>query len=370
MFEKLKSIRMALCLLALSFLVLCGFVTTRDEKYVSYFLHLYSAGLFREQNFTLHDAKAVFGKDHIHRIEMQLSCYKAMPLESARKLVTNVAVDFLDKINNDPGLKEKGLIKEKFIPRQLYFRIMCDNVVGENYETIYIREIILDKGQLTYITFKNMPEFWGKSYTIHEDFDYALMLVGNTRHPEDVIAETVIVPELRALPGDTSDFPTRQHEELLYTGRQVTQAELEPRESAPSPISPLVIPVEAISQLNLPPQKVEIKEVVTPIEQEKAPPVPPVATQSQAPVVPSEPAVVPQPLLPTAQAPTAPQVIEKSVAPTQEVVVPAAPVPTAPIPAAPVPVAPVATLPASTAPAASAAIVAPTAPTAAVLPTA
>src|SRR5262245_22232486 len=192
------AVRKILCVVCISFFVLCSFVTTKDEKYVSYFLHLYSAGLFRERNFTLHDAKAVFGKDHIHRIEMSLSCYKAMPLENARKLLVSVAMDFLEEINTDPGLKEKGLIKDKFIPRQLYLRIKCDNVIGETYQVIFIREIILDRGQVTYITFKNMPEIWGKSYTIHEDFDYALMLTGNARSAEEVIAEKRIIPQLRA----------------------------------------------------------------------------------------------------------------------------------------------------------------------------
>ncbi len=295
MFEKVKSIRIALCLVIISFLMLCGFVTTRDEKYVSYFLHLYSAGLFREHNFTLHDATATFGKDHIHRIEMQLSCYKALPLESARKLITSVGVDFLEKINSDPGLKEKGLIKEKFIPRQLYIRILCDNVIGESYESIFIREIVLDKGQVTYITFQNMPEIWGKSYTIHEEFDYALMLTGNAREPEDVMHEERIMPQMRALPGDTNDYPHRQHEELLYTSRPLTRKELEQQEAAPSPIVPLQIAVEDFSQLNILPAVEEDED-----EEEQAPAdtlqgqqnpavVPPEPTQNAAPTTVSTP---------------------------------------------------------------------------------
>ncbi len=334
MFEKFKSIRISLCLMAISIVLLCGFVSTRDEKYVSYFLHLYSAGLFREHNFTLHDAGASFGKDHIHRIEMSLSCYKALPLVHARQLVTTLAMDFLEKINNDPGLKEKGLIKEKFIPRQLTLRILCDNAISETYETIYIREIILDRGQLTYVSFKNMKEIWGKSYTVHEDFDYALMLTGNPRPSDDVIDESRIIPQLRAMRGDTSDIPVREHEELLYPARTIPKESLEPRESAIAPLEPITVSVEMFSQLNLaPPPKETEDEVVTPKVTEGA------ATPPQPTATAPTPAVGPTGAQTGAQTPLPTQAAAeiKEIVPTLPVTVPPGTIPPATLPPATVP---------------------------------
>jgi hypothetical protein len=108
---------------------------------------------------------------------------------------------------------------------------------------------------------------------------------------------------MRALRGDKSDFPHRQHEELLYpTKAKEKAASLEPQEAAPSPILPLVVSIEELSQLNLPPVEVPVvkEEVSTPTNEmvlpqaptpaPVAPPTGPAVEQPQPPVVaPQEP---------------------------------------------------------------------------------
>jgi hypothetical protein len=265
--------RIVFFIISLSLVFLCGFVSLKDEKYVSYFMHLYSAELFREHNLTFHDAKTTFSKNHVLKVDMSYSCYKILSVESARELLVQIVLGFLDKINKDPEMKERGLIDGNLLPKQLRIHIMCENVYGDTVGRIYIREILLNNGHVSYTTFKNLPELWGRSYTTEEELEYAFMLTGNTRPAAISMAEEEIKPQLKHFPGDTHDFPPHGHHEERVALPTVK------KEVKPAPVlKPQSVEIESINQLEtgefLPPPVVPPLPTPTPA-QEALPEAPP-----------------------------------------------------------------------------------------------
>ncbi|MBS0654187.1 MAG: hypothetical protein JSR46_00270 [Verrucomicrobia bacterium] len=200
---------------------------------------------------------------------MYFTSPKLLPLNDARTLLVDVVLDFLTKINSDSGLKERGLLNGTFIPNQLCIKICCDNMWGDTYDISYIHEIILDKGRVTYVSFKTVPYFWGKYYTTHELFEYSMMLTGHARPPEVAIAESFIKPRLKAFHGDPSDVFLRENTEILS-------------ESTPIAEGPKLAPKELLlEQVNLFTQPEPVVETTKPIEAPPPPPPPPPAIQNQ-----------------------------------------------------------------------------------------
>ena len=160
------------------------------------------------------EAKVFYQGHYIRKIELSFAVYHILSVKQARVLLVELVEDFLQRINSDPGMKEKGLISDHFIAKQLTYSFEAKNCFSQDIEMVNARLTTLDDGIVTYVTFPSMPEIWGKKYTYHETYPYALMLAGKAPSFDQVISEDeqkVPRPPRHKrgppFPDDINDFP-------------------------------------------------------------------------------------------------------------------------------------------------------------------
>ena len=219
--------------ISLLFSVVCGFiplppssVSTRDKKYVDYFLRLYSADIFSKKNFILTDLKTEYEGHSISKIEVSFSVYRDLSLDVARILLVEMVEDLLQRVNNDPGLKEKRLIQEPIVPKQLKFQIQAGNMLTENIDLQSVRLATLDKDVVTYETFPD--RFWGVTPVTYqqESYYYSCMLTSRP-YPfaVQVDQESYLPPEDRVRVRITHpELPP----EYIFEGRKVAASKDSP----------------------------------------------------------------------------------------------------------------------------------------------
>ena len=167
-----------LFLTSLSLFVLCSFVPYKDKHYVDYFLHLYSAELFREKQFNLISVRTFYGWQSIDRIYIKFSCFRSLSLKEARALLIETADNLMQKINNDPILIEKHLLLGgHFCAKQLHLTIEAGNVFTETMDnSTSIKTVSLSDGVITYETFKTSVFLRGGRKIIREAYRDAVLL--------------------------------------------------------------------------------------------------------------------------------------------------------------------------------------------------
>ena len=179
--------------LVLGLVLLCfstgASILTKDKQYVEYFLRMHSAELFRDQAFVLDKSGCYVSPKRLEMVEMSLSCYKVLTLNQARKMIVDLSLDLLDKINADSGMKERGLVTSRFTVDRIKLKVKTNNVFSKNADVTSIRMMELDHGVLTYETYTPSTLYTGFSKTYKETFQYALMLLDNPALLEEVDAE-------------------------------------------------------------------------------------------------------------------------------------------------------------------------------------
>lgn len=163
--------------LSLGILALSGYIPPQDRKYVDYFLKLEAAELFRTRAFLLTSSWAYVSQKKLEKVDMRFTYYRALDINQTRRLIVSVAQELVDKINSDSMLQQKKLLVDSFAIEQLRLEIRMDNAVSANTDTPTIRRVVLDKGVITYDTFRISTLFSGGSDTYKETFQYALMLL-------------------------------------------------------------------------------------------------------------------------------------------------------------------------------------------------
>ena len=170
------------CAVVFPFLVgascLCGYASPQDRQYVDYFLHLQAADLFRTQSFLLNWSCAYMNVNKLQGVDLSFSCYRSLSLNAARKLLVSIAEDMVNRINKDPSIQERHLLPEPFNLNQLYLKIETENVFSAQADTGTIRVMTLDRGNITYETYRGSTLFYGRTLEYHETLEMARMLLG------------------------------------------------------------------------------------------------------------------------------------------------------------------------------------------------
>ena len=157
---------------------LCGYASPQDRQYVDYFLHLQAADLFRTKAFLLNWSCAYINVNSLQGVDFSFSCYRTLSLNEARSLLISVGEELVDKINKDPSIKERCLLPEPFTLSQLCLKIETENVFSAQADPETIRVMILDRGNITYESYRASTLFYGRTVTSRETLEMALMLLG------------------------------------------------------------------------------------------------------------------------------------------------------------------------------------------------
>jgi hypothetical protein len=211
-----------------------GYAAPQDRQYVDYFLRLQAADLFREKSFLLNWSCAYVNQNRLLGVDLCFSCYRAVSIRQARKLLVEVAERIVDKINKDPSLRERNLLPEPFTLNQVYLKIETDNVFSAQVDMETIQSMCLDRGNISYRSYPASTLFYGRDTKFEETLEQARMLLG---------------------------------EEVPFSGMPVLHKE----ELTPPPPSPEIVSVPEKQQGNPPTRSMEPveKAFMTPIQEVK-----------------------------------------------------------------------------------------------------
>ena len=175
--------------------VLCGYASPQDRQYVDYFLHLQAAGLFRSQSFLLNWSCAYINGNRLQGVDFSFSCYRTLSVNEARKMLVSVAEELVRGINNDPSIKERHLLPEPFKLNQLYLKIETENVFSAQCDPETIRVMILDRGNISYESYRASTLYYGRSQTECETLEMAQLLIGEIPPSASTISRQAAAPK-------------------------------------------------------------------------------------------------------------------------------------------------------------------------------
>jgi hypothetical protein len=158
--------------------LLSGYAAPQDRQYVDYFLRLQAADLFRQKSFLLNWSCAYVNQNRLLGVDLCFSCYRSLSINQARKLLVGVAQEIVDKINNDPSIRERNLLPEPFTLNQLYLKIETDNVFSQQADMETVQTMCLDRGNITYYSYPASTLFYGRVTKSEETLEQAQMLLG------------------------------------------------------------------------------------------------------------------------------------------------------------------------------------------------
>jgi len=155
-----------------------GYAAPQDRQYVDYFLRLQAADLFRKKSFLLNWSCAYVNSNRLLGVDLSFSCYRALSLNQARKLLVEVAEEIVEKINSDPSLHERNLLPEPFTLNQIYLKIETDNIFSYQADMETIQSMYLDCGNITYNSYPASTLFYGCTTKYKETLEQARMFLG------------------------------------------------------------------------------------------------------------------------------------------------------------------------------------------------